>query len=166
MDFALEGPGLFAVQMPDGKNAYTRGGEFQLNAQGQLVTKQGYMVMGDGGPVQMDPNNPAPLTVSATGEVSQGKDIKGKLSVVEFANQQELTMIGGGYFRMDDPNSLPVPSAGTSVRQGFTEAANTSPTLEMAGLITAMRMFETNQKVLQMQNDRMGRIITDLRGTT
>ena len=38
--------------------------------------------------------------------------------------------------------------------------------MEMAGLITAMRMFETNQKVLQMQNDRMGRIITDLGGTT
>ena len=166
MDFALEGSGMFTVQMPDGQKAYTRDGEFQLNAQSQLVTKQGYTVMSDSGPLQMDPNNSAPITVAATGEVSQGKDVKGKLSVVEFAKPQDLTMLSSGYFRNDDPNATALPSASTSVRQGFIEASNTSPTMEMAGLITAMRSFETNQKVLQMQNDRMGRIITDLGGTS
>jgi flagellar basal-body rod protein FlgF len=166
MDFALEGSGMFTVQMPDGQKTYTRDGEFQLNAQSQLVTKQGFTVMSDSGPLQMDPNNPAPMTVAATGEISQGKDTKGKLSVVEFAKPQELTMLSNGYFRNDDPNSTALPSASTSVRQGFIEASNTSPTMEMAGLITAMRSFETNQKVLQMQNDRMGRTITDLGGTT
>jgi flagellar basal-body rod protein FlgF len=165
MDFALEGSGMFTVQMPDGKNAYTRDGEFRLNAQSQLVTKQGYTVMSDSGPLQMDTNNPAPITVAATGEVSQGADVKGKLSLVEFAKPQDLTMISNGYFRNDN-NSTATPSDGTSVRQGFIEASNTSPTMEMAGLITAMRMFETNQKVLQMQNDRMGSIITDLGSTT
>jgi flagellar basal-body rod protein FlgF len=166
MDFALEGSGFFTIQMPDGKNVYTRDGEFRLNAQSQLVTKQGYPVMSNGGPLQMDPNNPAPITVAATGEVSQGVDVKGTLSIVEFAKPQDLTMVSNGYFRNDNPASIALPSSSTSVRQGFIEAANTSPTMEMAGLITAMRMFETNQKVLQMQNDRMGRIITDLGGTS
>jgi flagellar basal body rod protein FlgG len=166
MDFALEGSGFFTIQAPDGQKIYTRDGEFRLNAQNQLVTKQGYMVMSDGGPLQMDANNPASITVAATGEVSQGADVKGKLSIAEFAQPQELTMVSNGYFRNDNPGVSPVPSDSTSVRQGFIEAANTSPTMEMAGLITAMRMFETNQKVLQMQNDRMGRIITDLGGTT
>lgn len=166
LDFALEGTGLFEVQMPDGQKAYTRDGEFALNAQGQLVTKQGFMVMGQSGPLQMDTNNPAPISVAATGEVSQGTDVKGKLSVVNFDKPQALTTISSGFFRNDDPNVLPVPATDTSVRQGFIEASNTSPTLEMAGLITAMRMFETNQKVLQMQNDRMGRVITDLSGTS
>jgi len=46
------------------------------------------------------------------------------------------------------------------------EQSNTSPTLAMASLISAMRMFETNQKVMQMQSDRMSKTITDLSGTT
>jgi flagellar basal-body rod protein FlgG len=52
------------------------------------------------------------------------------------------------------------------MRQGFLEGANTSPVAEMASLITAMRLFEANQKVLQTQDDRMGRVITDLGGTS
>ena len=45
------------------------------------------------------------------------------------------------------------------------EASNTSPTLAMASLITSMRMFETNQKVMLMQSDRMSKAITELSGT-
>jgi flagellar basal body rod protein FlgG len=61
---------------------------------------------------------------------------------------------------------LPLPAATTQVEQGFTEAANTSPTLEMASMVTAMRMFESNQKVMEMQSDRMSKTITDLSGTS
>src|ERR1039457_827918 len=82
-DFALEGKGFFEVQLPNGDHAYTRDGEFHLNAQGQLVTKQGYPVLGDGGPLQFDPSNAQPLTIAATGEVSQGGDVKGKLKLAE-----------------------------------------------------------------------------------
>jgi len=46
------------------------------------------------------------------------------------------------------------------------ESANTSPTMEMASMITAMRLFESNQKVLQMQSDRMSKTITDLGGAS
>src|ERR1051325_2598780 len=56
-DAAIEGPGFFEVQLPSGDTAYTRDGEFQFNAQGQLVTKQGYAVISDGGPIQIDLNN-------------------------------------------------------------------------------------------------------------
>jgi flagellar basal-body rod protein FlgF len=166
MDFALQGAGFFTIQLPDGQHAYTRDGEFQLNAQGQLVTKQGYLVLGTSGPLQINPNNPAAFTVSATGEVSQGEEQKGKLQLTNFKNPQQLTMISAGYFLADKPEAQPVPATSTQVRQGFIEAANTSPTRQMADLITAMRMFESNQKVLQMQSDRMSREITDLGGTT
>src|SRR6266536_6031406 len=47
-DLAIEGPGFFEVQLPNGSHGFTRDGELQLNAQGQLVTKQGYLVLGDG----------------------------------------------------------------------------------------------------------------------
>jgi flagellar basal body rod protein FlgG len=60
---------------------------------------------------------------------------------------------------------LPTPAAATSVRQGFIEQSNTSPTLSMASMITSMRMFESNEKVMAMQSDRMSKTITDLSGT-
>ncbi|HEY1716767.1 MAG TPA: flagellar hook-basal body protein [Verrucomicrobiae bacterium] len=166
MDFALEGPGFFTVQMPNGQSAFTRDGEFQLNAKGELVNKEGYPVLGDNGPLQFNPNSSTPIAVSATGDVSQGGEKKGTLQITEFQHPEKLTLLGVGDFRPDDQDAQPVPAVSTQVRQGFIEAANSSPTTEMASLITAMRMFESNQKVLQMQSDRMSRVITDLGGTT
>lgn len=165
LDFALEGPGFFAVQMPDGSKAYTRDGEFQLNSQGQLTNKQGYSVVSGGGSLTFDPNNIAPITVSSDGQVSQGADLKGAISITEFGNMKALTMGAGGFFRADSTVAQAKPAAATTVRQGFVEAANTSPTLAMASLITSMRMFETNQKVMLMQSDRMSKTITELSGT-
>ena len=162
MDFALEGPGFFAVRMPDGQRAYTRNGEFQLNSQGRLVTNQGNPVLGDNGPIQFDSGSSIPITISPTGEVSQGADKKGKLQIAEFNKPGLLTALGGGLYRADNPGLKTTGEITTRVRQGFVESANSSPTTEMASLITAMRMFEANQKVLQMQSDRMSREISDL----
>ena len=166
LDFAINGNGFFEIQMPDGTKGYTRDGEFQTNAQGQLVTKQGYLVMSDGGPITMDPANSAPLTVAPTGEVSQGADTKGKLNIVEFADPQKLTMISAGYFLANDPAAGASQSTTSQVHQGFVEASNMSPTSEMASLITAMRMFESNQRVMQMQDERSAKAISDLGSTS
>lgn len=165
MDMAIEGSGFFEVQLPNGDHALTRDGQFHLNAQGQLVTKQGYTVLGDGGPLQFDPSKAEPISIAPTGEVSQGGDVKGKLKIAEFNNPQMLTALGAGVFRADNPNLVPVNAPTSEVRQGFVEASNISTTAQMAQLITAMRAFETNQKVIQMQDDRMGKTISDLSGT-
>jgi flagellar basal-body rod protein FlgF len=166
MDFAIEGPGFFEVQLPNGTRAYTRNGEFHPNAQGQLVTSQGYVVLGDGGPLMLDPNNSSTITVSASGEVSQGDQVRGRIGLVEFNQPQALTPIADGCFLSDQPGVMPSPATASSIRQGFLEASNASPTAQMASLITAMRLFEANQKVLQAQDDRMGRVISDLGATS
>ena len=165
LDFALEGPGFFTVQLANGQKVYTRDGEFHLNSQNQLVNKQGNLVLGGSGPLTFDPNNTSPITISASGDVSQGSEVKGKLQVVEFNQPELLASAGGGNYLANDPALVPATATATHVRQGFTESANTSPTKEMASLITAMRMFESNQKVLQMQSDRMSKTISDLGGT-
>jgi flagellar basal-body rod protein FlgF len=165
-DFALEGPGYFEVKLPNGSRAYTRDGEFHLNATGQLVTKQGHLVMGDAGPIQFDPNDGGPLTVSPSGDVNQGGEVKGHLRMAEFNNPRELTSIGDGFYLADKTSTKPNPAITTQIRQGFLEGANTSPNTEMTSLITAMRMFEANSKVLQMQDERMGRVISDLGSPT
>ena len=166
MDFALEGPGFFAVKLPNGQTGYTRDGEFQLNAQGQLTNKQGNVVLGDSGPLQLQASNPGTITVSANGEVAQGDQIIGKLKTYEFKNPQQLTLAGSGMFTANGSGATATPATSTKVRQGFLEAANSSPTTQMASLITAMRLFEANQKVLQLQGDRMSKVITDLGGTS
>ncbi|HUR45594.1 MAG TPA: flagellar hook-basal body protein [Candidatus Saccharimonadales bacterium] len=161
-DVALEGPGFLSVQLPDGNIGYTRDGELHVNSTGQLVTKQGLLVMGDGGPIQLDPSNSSPLSISATGEVSQGSDSKGKLQISDFSQPHLLTPISHGCFIPGDPSMRAEDAPGTTVRQGFVEVANTSSSSEMVNLIAAMRMYEANQRVVQMHDERMGKAISEL----
>ncbi|HET7626180.1 MAG TPA: flagellar hook-basal body protein [Verrucomicrobiae bacterium] len=160
-DVAIEGPGFFSVQLPDGSTAQTRNGEFQVSAQGELVTNEGYAVLGDGGPILLDINNPEPISISATGVVSQGADEKGKLKLTQFDNPELLTPITAGYFLANNPKLVAQPSQST-VRQGYVESSNVSPVSEMSNLITAMRSFEANQRMIQIQDDRMGKAISEL----
>jgi flagellar basal body rod protein FlgG len=161
-DVALEGPGFLSIQLPDGNTAYTRDGELHVNSTGQIVTKQGYLVMGDGGPIQLDPSSSSPISISATGEVSQGSNSKGKLQVSDFKQPNLLTPISHGCFIASNPALRPEDAPGTTLRQGYVEAANTSASSEMVSLIAAMRMYEANQRVVQMHDERMGRAISEL----
>jgi flagellar basal body rod protein FlgG len=161
-DLALEGRGFFEVQMPNGTLAYTRNGSFKLDPQGKLVTKAGYPVMSDGGEVQIDPRSPIPLTVLPSGELRQGANILGRINLTDFNNPQLLSMTGGSYFLANDPNLQTFPAETPMVRQGFLEASNASSLIEMSNLIMAMRMYEANQKVIHLNDERMGRAISEL----
>ncbi len=160
-DVAVDGAGFFEIQLPNGSPAYTRDGEFHINAQGQMVSKQGCLVLGESGPIQLDRSNPAAVSISATGEVSQGAELRGKLKLVEF-NDPHLLRQANGYFLADNPDLHPTDVAVPSLRQGCLEAANTTSVMEMANLIRVMRGFEANQKLLQAHDDRMGRAISEL----
>ncbi len=160
-DAAIDGPGFFEVQMPDGELAYTRDGQFGIGPTGQLVNKDGHLVMGEGGPIQIDLNHPDPLKFSATGEASQGPDSRGRLKVVEF-NDPQLLARGGGYFFAGAAGLEVKPAGRVSIRPEAVEAANTSPMSEMTALLTSMRLFETNSRFMQMQDQHMERTVRDL----
>jgi len=162
-DLAVDGKGFFDVRLPNGSNAYTRDGEFHLDAQGQLVTKEGYAVQGDSGPIVIDlsKDKDKEMSVTSTGEVFQGIDLKGRIRLTEFGNPKLLTRLSGGYFTADN-SAAPAPSSASTVRQGALEAANTSVVMEMANLITAMRTFEANQRMAQIHDDRIAQAINDL----
>jgi flagellar basal-body rod protein FlgG len=161
-DVAIEGPGFFEVQLANGSSAFTRDGEFHINSQGQLTTKQGFAVLGDSGPIQIDWNNPAPVAISASGEVSQGSDQMGRIRPANFEQPNLLQPISGGLFIAQNPNLIRLDSPETTLRQGWLEGANTSVSSEMANLLTAMRSFEANQKVIQIQDERMAKSIEQL----
>ncbi len=160
-DVAIDGKGFFSVQLPNGTNAFTRDGEFQVTSKGELVTKEGYPVEGEGGPIMLNLQNPTPMSVSANGTVSQGAEKKGKLKITEFQNPEALTQISGAYFIGGGHGLIPQPSTST-LRQNYLEGSNTSVIGEMANMMTAMRSFEANQHIIQMQDDRMGKTISEL----
>lgn len=161
-DVAIDGKAFFEVQLPNGTTAYTRDGEFHIDAQGQLVSKEGYRILGDGGPVALDLNNRTELSISATGDISQGSDLKGRLRLTEFSNPRLLTRLSGGYFTAENPGASPTPSTASTVRQGVLEASNTSVVMEMANMMSAMRTFEANQRMAQIHDDRLSRTISEL----
>ena len=160
-DVAIDGKGFFEVQLPGGATGYTRDGEFQVNSQGQLVTNEGYPVMGQGGPIQLNPRDPTPVSISSDGEVSQGATARGKLALPEFNKPELLTQVSASYFTAQN-SGLQIQATTSKVRQGYLEGSNSSTVLEMASLMTAMRGFEANQHVIQIQDDRLSRTIADL----
>lgn len=159
---ALEGPGFFQITLPNGGTGFTRAGNFQFTQQGDLVTSTGQKVMGETGPIQIDPNNTNPVSISSTGEVSQGPESRGRLKVVDFNNTKLLRYLGGGTFMADNAGLAQITPANTTVRQECVEASNASPTRDMVDLITSMRTFELNQRVLQANDDRTARVISEM----
>lgn len=160
-DVAIDGKGFFSAQLPTGIPGYTRDGEFHVSAAGQLVTNEGYPVLGAAGPIQLDKNVHLPVSISATGDVSQGGLVKGKLKLTDFDKPNQLTQIGGSYFVVGNPGPKEVATTAT-LRQGYVEGSNVSSVNQMVSLLTAMRGFEANQKLIQMEDDRMGHAISDL----
>jgi flagellar basal body rod protein FlgG len=161
-DVALSGPGLLEVRLPDGRSAYTRDGGFRLSTQGQLVSRQGLLFMSETGPLQLDSNNPGLISISSSGDISQGGVFKGRLRILEFNDPTALGSVSPGLFVASAASGTPRAAAQTSVHQGFIENANTSSVAEMVNMINASRLFEANQKVIMATDERMGRLISDV----
>lgn len=160
-DVAIEGAGFFEIQLPTGENAVTRDGEFRVSPDGLLVNKAGNPIMGTAGEIRIDPNNRAPIHITVDGQIRQGPLAVGQLRVVDVDNPSGLQAVGGGIYLTRDAgltNEMDNPR----VRQGYLESANTSPVEEMADMINSMRLFEANQRLVHMQDERMGRAISTL----
>jgi flagellar basal-body rod protein FlgG len=161
----IVGNGFFQVKLPNGATAVTRDGEFAVNLKGQLTTKEGYLVQSkSGSPIQLDIHSQTPISISADGQVSQGEATRGSLDLVDYENPQLLTPTNGVYFLADNPALVSKPMTGT-VQQGCVESSNANSMAEMASMMTAMRTFEANQHVIQIQDERLGKVISDLGGT-
>ena len=161
-DVALDGSGFFQVRLANGTVAVTRDGQFRVNPSGVLVTKEGYTVMSDNKePIQLDLSNHDPISINPGGDVLQGSAAQGKIGLTDFENPHLLTATDGVYFLTDNPALQSKPATAT-LRDGFIEGSNTNSLNDMIGLLTAMRVFEANQKVIQTQDDRMGKTISEL----
>ncbi|HWH82077.1 MAG TPA: flagellar hook-basal body protein [Burkholderiaceae bacterium] len=157
LDLALDGDGFFEVQTENG-TAYTRQGDFRVDANGQLVTQAGQVVQGLGGALQLPNANP---TVDRDGRVLDGDKLLGQLKVVRFTNPSQMTRIGGGLFQTAEAPT--VPADGTvRLRQSHLEASNVNTASEMVKLVETMRHFEATQKVVQGVDEMMERALRKL----
>ena len=149
LDVAMKGGAWLAVQGLDGTEAYTRAGALDLDAQGQLVTKTGLAVMGDGGPITVPPN--AEVSIAPDGTLSAkspgGKPMPlGKLKLV--TPEASLERGVDGLFRAAE-GELP-SDANARVQEGALEGSNVGAVETMVAMISAARQFEHQMKLLQI----------------
>lgn len=156
LDLALDGPGFFAVQGPNGV-LYTRAGNFTRDASGQLVTQDGYPVLTDNGPVQV---NGSRIQVDEAGNIVVDGAQVGRLVIAVFGPGVQMTKVGSTLLQA---SAAPDTSgAGTRVIQGHLELSNVNLIGEMVGLIRAQRAYEAGQKVIQSLDEVLARASSDV----
>jgi len=163
-DVAIDGPGFFQIQGADGQNLYTRNGEFQFNNENTLVTRHGLPVMGDGGPVTIDPEQGA-VSIAKDGTMSQGNNLLGRLQLYNFEDPQGLIRVEGGYFEAPDGANPEALEEGQVV-QGAIETSNVLPMEELVSLITVARAYEASQRSMLSHDDLVSKAINSLGSTT
>jgi flagellar basal-body rod protein FlgF len=148
LDVAAQGNAWFSVQALDGTEAYTRGGSFEVGADGSLTTRGGLPVLGDGGPIQVPPNTE--ISIGSDGTVS-GKNAAGRstaLGKLKLVTPEAPLQRGDdGLFRGADGELEANPRA--RVQDGALEGSNVNAIETMVGMITAARQFEAQMKMLQ-----------------
>lgn len=161
LDFAIQGSGFFQVQRPNGELGYTRDGSFQLSPERTLVTKQGFPVMGDSGPLTLKAGG-GRISINAEGTLLQGDTPIAKLGVYDFQDPQSLTRVGDGLLAPAERDAQPQAVERPSVLSGNLESSNVSPLQEMVNLVTVSRAYEASQRVIFAHDENTGKAIETL----
>lgn len=161
-DLAIEGRGFFQVLMPSGETAYTRAGNLSLNADGQLVTEDGYAIQ----PAINVPDDATSISVSKTGQVQALRagqaeaEVVGQIELATFVNEAGLNAIGDNLLMetaASGPANVGAPGAAGfgNLLQGYTEASNVDAVTEITALIVAQRAYEMNSKVISAADEML-----------
>lgn len=153
LDVAVQGKGWIAVQAPDGSEAYTRNGSFQISPNGVLQTRNGLSVTGDGGPIAIPPDNDITVandgTVSAipTGQTLTSVTALGRIKMV---NPPEADLVKGqdGLFRLKSGQPAPA-DVNVVLASNSLESSNVNMVESLVNMITHSRNFELQTKLLQ-----------------
>lgn len=159
-DLALEGSGFFKVETPQGLR-YTRNGCFRLTPERQLVTQEGYPVLGKNGPITLDSIDQK-FAVDEQGGIHLDNSLSNQLAVVDFPNPQDLRPQGRNYYAAGPDAGEEQEAKATRVLQGLVEQSNTDPVEEAVNLITIQRSFESYLKVLDAFADSDRKVVQDI----
>ncbi len=166
LDVALNQDGWFAVQRPDGSEAYTRAGQFQLNTQGELLLPNGYQVLGDGGPIVIPPadkisiGRDGTISIHLKGEASEEVTILDRLRVVT-ATTGEIRRDDDGFFVPTNGAALPNASQ-VHVVSGALEQSNVNAIDALVQMMMSARAYETHMhfmKSVKEQDESLSRLM-------
>ena len=162
LDLALSGQGFLKVQADSGL-LFTRAGNLTVDGQKNLVTQDGWKVLGKSGPIKVE--NADNVRFGEDGQIFDGNTATGSLDIVTFAPGVELKKVEGGYFQPDSTDAAPMPASNCTVRQAALEGPNFNPVEEMVRMVESLRTFESFQKTIQtFDRDLDGQLIAKLAG--
>lgn len=166
LDLALEGKGFFEVLTPQGVR-FARAGNFSVDGQGRLVTKQGFPVLSK--TQSEDPQTrvitlTSPnISVSESGEVFQEGQSQGSISLVNIAQKEALLKNGMGLYSLKENYPQTVDrNPDLKVHQGYVENSNVNVIQEMTDMIQATRVFESTQKALKAFDSMDERLVNEI----
>ncbi len=163
LDVAIEGDGFFQVTFPDGTLRYTRDGGLRLNANGNLVTTDGFLVS----PAITVPNDTQSISIGSDGTVSvitagapTTSTAVGQLTLARFPNPAGLLAEGRNLSRESPASGAPVTATpgqtGSGLlRQGFLERSNVEPVQELVNLLLAQRAYEFNTRAVRVSDEML-----------
>lgn len=163
LDIAIDGNGYLEVTLPSGQSAYTRDGALKRDAEGLIVTSDGFPVS----PEITIPDDAKSISINPEGEVyayfdenAEGQ-LLGQFSLANFTNPKGLEAIGGNLFvETEASGGATVSTAGEdglgTVRQGYLEGSSVDAVREVTELIAAQRGYEMNAKVISAVDQMMG----------
>lgn len=164
-DLALVGKGFFCVQTPDGIH-YTRKGDFTLNSEGVLVTRNGMPVMGESGEITVDgsenPQRFKRFSVDEEGYVSVDGSQIDRLRIVDFPKPYPLTKVGETLFKSVGPDGAENPAEDFRVSQGAIELSNVDAVKMMTEMIEVLRGYESYQKIIRSVDEINSRSINEI----
>lgn len=167
-DLALIGRGWFQIEAADGTTLYTRAGAFNTNAEGQLVTLDGYTVV----PGINVPEDATEVTVSRSGQVyatvAGEQQELGQITLANFVNEAGLEPLGENLYRETAASGAanvgaPDEAGFAYIQQNYLEASNVDPVKEITDLISAQRAYEMNSKIIQAADEMAAVVSKNLR---
>lgn len=163
LDLAISDTGnaffTIGVAAPDGtiRELYTRDGAFTINSQNFLATKDGYLVMGQNGPIRLQDRE---FLVEEDGTIIQDGAVIDRLLIRSFANTSTLRKIGSNLVgRIEQTEEQPFNGR---VLQEFLEQSNVNVIREMVDMVTVLRAYEANQKILQIQDGTLEKAVNEV----
>jgi flagellar basal-body rod protein FlgG len=168
-DVALDGNGWFQVQGENNEILYTRDGAFNKNANGQLITLDGNLVI----PNITVPSTATDVQINTAGQVyaligaTGQQQLLGQLSIANFSNETGLDALGGNLFRETEASGQaiignPGDPGYAKIQQGYLESSNVDPVKEITELIAAQRAYEMNSKVITAADDMFSTITKNM----
>lgn len=157
LDLAIEGDGFFVVQTPEGLR-YTRNGNFSLKENGQIVSNQGYPVMGENGPIQTIDGRD--ISINSRGQLYFDGLRGDRFLVVDFPETNQLTKIGDNLFASELEGEE--QAAGFQIQQGYLEKSNINMVQEMVKMIETSRYYDVNQKVISAYDGTLDKVVNSV----